>query len=161
MCGAAGVIDLIPRWLILAAVVVLIAVSAVTQVDNIKLSLEVEKGKAYAAQLETTIANANARTNARIAVSESQARKAVEAGQVRANLLMRDADSARVALDRLRDTIKSAYGLRAPSSSIGAGLDYADATADLLTVSSRYVALAEKCDGHASDVKTLTDAWPR
>ena len=154
-------LDLIPRWLLLAAVVLLLAVSAVTQVDNIKLSLDLEKSKTYAAQLETTIANANARTNARIAVSESKARKAVEASQVRARLLSRDADSARVALDRLRDTIKTPYGLRAPGNAIGASLDYADATADLLTVSSRYVALAEKCDGHASDVKTLTDAWPR
>lgn len=155
-------LDLIPRWLLLAVAVAMLAVSGVLQYSNIKLSLEVEKGKTYAAQLETSISDSNARANASIALSERQARKAIEDSQVRARSLAADAANARAALNGLRDTIQNSYGLRAPNNAIGAGLEYADTYgADLLTVSSRFVALSEVCDGHVNDLRTVIETWPR
>jgi hypothetical protein len=48
------------------------------------------------------------------------------------------------------------------ASAPGTGLDYADPFPDLfLDCSKRYIDMAGKADGHATDAKTLMDAWPR
>lgn len=74
--------------------------------------------------------------------------------------LRRDRDSALTELGRLRDAVNSA--VQTASTSPVACPERAAALGDVLTELGRAGAeLAEKADRHASDVKTLTEAWPK
>ena len=68
-------------------------------------------------------------------------------------------DGARTELDRLRIAIKkrSASVAASPASAI----DYSIASNELLAeCAGEYQALAGKADGHASDIRTMIEAWP-
>jgi NAD-dependent DNA ligase len=78
----------------------------------------------------------------------------------RAVALRRDADLARTELGRLRLAVASA--VQTASTSPATCPERAAALGDVLTELGRAGAeLAEKADRHASDVKTLTEAWPK
>ena len=63
--------------------------------------------------------------------------------------------------DSLRNTA-NAIRLGLPSATVEAARTAADAFAAVFTeCQGRYGALAEKSDGHASDVRTLEEAWPQ
>lgn len=75
-------------------------------------------------------------------------------------VLRRDADSARDALDSLRT--QSDAALQSARTSHAACTVTATAQAVVLNqCAGEYQALARAADGHASDAKTLMDAWPR
>jgi hypothetical protein len=85
---------------------------------------------------------------------------AQNAGAVRAGALKRDAAAAHVAADWLRDDL-TAIG-SAAASSIDACNRHAATVSKLLVESaSLNRELAQACDGHASDVRTLMEAWPK
>lgn len=85
---------------------------------------------------------------------------AQDAAQTRDSALRLDAAGARDALERLHDA--AADALRAAGASQAACLERAATLSELHQASARrYVELGEKADRHASDVKTLVDAWPR
>ena len=85
---------------------------------------------------------------------------AQNAGAVRAVALKRDAAAAHVAADWLRDDL-TAIG-SAAASSIDARNRHAATVSELLVESaSLNRELAQACDGHASDVRTLMEAWPK
>ena len=68
-------------------------------------------------------------------------------------------DGARTELDRLRVTIKkrSAAVADSPASAV----DYSLAVSELFAeCAGEYQALAGKADGHASDIRTMIEAWP-
>lgn len=73
----------------------------------------------------------------------------------------RDADGARSAADGLRDELAD-LRRQLPDLSADSGRQRAAALADVLQqCADEYRGLAEKADRHASDVQTLTDAWPK
>lgn len=75
-------------------------------------------------------------------------------------VLRRDADGSRSALIGLSNAADSA--LRSAQDSHAACTERAITLAYLLRASAaEYRALGEIADRHASDVKTLTEAWPR
>lgn len=78
----------------------------------------------------------------------------------RAIRLRGDLDSSRTELDRLRtQLLRTMPGAEATPS---ACTDRADPARELLaTCAAELQDLAGKADRHASDVKTLTDAWPK
>ena len=77
----------------------------------------------------------------------------------RETALRRDADSARTELDSLRD--KSAAALLIARSSHDACIVTANAQAVIQSqCTGELQTLARDADGHASDAKTLMDAWP-
>lgn len=83
------------------------------------------------------------------------------------NAVLRDAqlrserDRAVAAGRRLRDDLTT-LRTRLPHAIPSAVLATADTLAALLDqCQTDYRALAEVCDGHASDVRTLIDAWPK
>jgi hypothetical protein len=85
---------------------------------------------------------------------------AQNAAASRAVVLRRDADAARTAADGLRDDL-TAIG-SAAASSIDARNRHAATVSELLVESaSLNRELAQACDGHASDVRTLMEAWPK
>ena len=85
---------------------------------------------------------------------------AIDAAQQRAKAQARSADIARRERDSLRDTIAAA-SLRLPDAAQSACTEYGAAVSGLLNqCSAAYQELARSCDGHASDVRLMLEAWP-
>lgn len=157
-------LNLVPKWVWLAVVAALSATSCKLKWDNSGLSLEIEKGKTYVAQLEKSIAQANTARVQQLVENEQRARAAEQAASSRQRALAADARAARAELDGLRTALEAHDGprLTASATPFAPGLDYTDPVPELfLQCTSRYIDLAAKADGHANDVKTLTEAWPK
>ena len=87
--------------------------------------------------------------------------EAQNAAQKRAQTARLDADRARTELDRLRDELASTRG-GVPGESTAACAVRADAGADVLAqCGAAYQDLAAIADRHASDARTLIEAWPK
>ena len=85
--------------------------------------------------------------------------EALNNARTRENEIRLAADGARSELDRLRITIKkrSAAVAASPASAV----DYSIASADVFgECAAELTALAVKADGHASDLRTMIEAWP-
>ncbi len=83
------------------------------------------------------------------------------AAQTRAVAARRDADAARTELDRLRNSVAAARG-GVPGESAAACAVRADAAGDVLgQCAAAYSDLAAVADRHASDARTLIEAWPK
>lgn len=86
--------------------------------------------------------------------------EAVNDSAVREIALRRESAGARTALVSLSHAAEQA--LRDAATSHEACINRASAFNDVLQQSTeRYRSLGETCDRHASDVKTLIEAWPR
>lgn len=86
--------------------------------------------------------------------------QAQNAAAGRVAVIKRNADSLRVSVDGLRDDLD--VTARAAASTIDACNRHAATVSGLLiTSATRYRELAQTCDGHVSDVKTLIDSWPK
>jgi len=95
------------------------------------------------------------------AIRQSEAVIAAQsAAAARVATMRRDADGARAALLGLFDATEQA--MRSAETSHAACLVTADAERVVLgQCSESYRSLAQACDGHTSDLKTMMDAWPR
>lgn len=83
------------------------------------------------------------------------------AAQNRAQAARADSDRARGELDRLRDQLAATRG-GLPGESPAACSQRADTSADVLgQCATAYLDLAAIADRHASDARTLIEAWPR
>ena len=83
------------------------------------------------------------------------------AAQARAQAARRDADAARSELDRLRNDIGASRG-GVPGESSAACTLRADTGGELLgQCAAAYSELAAVADRHASDARTLIEAWPK
>lgn len=86
--------------------------------------------------------------------------EALNAARAREDVLRRDARAARAESDSLRAQLSDAARriADAPPATVA---EYATTVSELLAVCSRERTFyAEKADGHASDVRTLIEAWP-
>jgi hypothetical protein len=112
---------------------------------------------AQAEAVNTATREARAHESARFkGVQDAQA-----AAQTRAQVARRDADRARGELDRLRNDLAATRG-GVPGESVAACVVRADASADVLTqCAAAYLDLAAIADRHASDARTLIEAWPK
>ena len=112
---------------------------------------------AQAEAVNTATREARAQESARFkGVQDAQA-----AAQTRAQVARRDADRARSELDRMRDTLSATRG-GVPGESTASCAQRADAAADVLAqCGAAYQDLAAIADRHASDARTLIEAWPK
>jgi hypothetical protein len=86
--------------------------------------------------------------------------QAQSAGAQRANAARLDAASARDAADRLRIALDNAAA--DAQLSVDACTKHTATLRAIFDASvAEYRRMGEAADGHASDVKTLTDAWPK
>ena len=107
---------------------------------------------------EQTAAVSRARAEER-AINKTY-QEALNAARTRETSLRRDIDAARTESDSLREQLSYAARLiaDAPPAAVA---EYATTVSELLAVCSRErTFFAEKADGHASDVRTLIEAWP-
>ena len=165
-----ALLNLVPKWVWLAIVAALSATSCKLKLENGQLSIEVEKHATKIARLETNIARletniaiSNQQAAEQAARNQATAREAERAAASRQAALRRDAAVAATELERLRVALSTYTSPRlyAAPASIAPGIDNPDPIPELfLDCSRRYIELAGKADGHASDVKTLIDAWP-
>jgi len=105
---------------------------------------------------------AAARAAAQQATIDAQKRviTARDEAQRRAVVLRRDADRAAESAAGLRESIATAG--RAYTTTLDACAQHAATIGQLLgDCGDRYRWLAATCDGHANDIKTLSDGWPK
>lgn len=118
------------------------------QIDKLKLEQANERisiQRAARATIERT-------SNAVIAAQNAAA------GRVA--VIKRNSDAVRVSADGLRDDLDVTR--RAAASTIDACNHHAATVSELLIEAvAMGRELAQACDGHASDVRTLMDAWPK
>lgn len=80
----------------------------------------------------------------------------------REQVITRHAAAAGTAADQLRIALDTINRSRLPGDTAGAGDQRAGTLAELLgDCADRYRGVAEKADRHASDARTLIEAWPR
>ena len=121
--------------------------------------------RAAHANTRTAMATAALQSAADAATTTAQLQKdkdhALQTAAKRAQSHRADAHSARTELDRLRDQLTSARG-GVPGESPAACTQRADAAADVLSqCATAYLDLAAIADRHASDARTLIEAWPK
>lgn len=154
-------LDLVPRELLLAA---LVAAGAAAVVQTVRLASaqgETATAKEEASGLRVAIANANTEAANRAAALQSQVVKAQNESIKREAALRAAADSARSESVGLRD---DAQALRDQLASVtrDAAVDRAAAIANVLSqCAAKHQVLAERCDRHVNDLRTLIEAWPR
>ena len=156
-----ALLALVPRWLLLAAIAALLGV---TGLQTVRLS--VSQGDAATARIESAslrVAMAEANTQAALqsAALSNQILKAQNEAKIREAGLQLAAAAATTESDGLRDDLA---GVRDQLSQLSrdAVVERAAAVGDILAqCSARYTKLAATADRHASDVRTLIDAWPR
>ena len=86
---------------------------------------------------------------------------AIDRAQQRAKAQAHSAAAARTERDSLRNTIAAA-SLRLPDATPSACAEYAATVGGLLDqCSAAHQELARQCDGHASDVRLMLEAWPQ
>lgn len=111
----------------------------------------------YAQELSASISEARAKEQA----INHQLTEARNAATKRETTLRRDAAGARTELDGLRDDL-AASRLQLPDATPTACVDRVTTVGELFAAcAGEYQILAAQADRHASDVKTLTEAWPR
>lgn len=143
--------------LVTHAVVAALAAAAVWVFQDARWSADV-------ADIRLSQANEQAAAVSRARAEERAINKtyqeALNAARTREALLRRDADRARAESDSLRTQLSHAARLiaDAPPAAVA---EYATTVSELLAVCSRERTFyAEKADGHASDIRTLIEAWP-
>lgn len=110
-------------------------------------------------RVESQLADERLAATARVR-REEQIITAQNEAQARARRNRLDADGARDAADGLRNDIERVRTEAAQSHT--ACIERADAISELLgAVEEAGRGMAQKADLHASDLKTLMDAWPR
>jgi len=162
MSAILAFLNLIPRWALALAIAALALTSGRLLWTNKGLVADIAIANTSIANYQNAIAQANARAAQQTATLTQKVLDAQNEAKKRETALRADVQSARNALDSLRhaaDLSRAAYRLTgAPQN---AAADTADAAINLLVrCSERYSELAMRADGHVSDLKTLTQAWP-
>lgn len=156
-----GLFDLVPKWLLAAAVAALLALSGWQAFQLAGTRADVATAQRDAAALQLAIADANTRAAQQAAALSQAVTKAQNEAKSRENTLRAAADSARSESDGLRNDLNALRG-QYDQLSRDAVIERAAAVGVVLDQCARqYQGLAEKADRHANDVRTLIEAWPR
>jgi hypothetical protein len=141
-----------------------VATTGAWHVQSWRMSAQVQSGKTALETLKREHAESLTRAtgsalNATIAWQKEKD-DAIAKAQDRAKLQAAGALAARRSADRLRDSIATA-SVRLPDAAHTACTEYATAASGLLDqCTAAYQELGAAADGHALDVRTLTESWP-
>jgi chromosome segregation ATPase len=156
-----GFINLIPRWALLAALVAALAGAAWQTVKLASARSDLLTAERQIADMRTAIAVANTEAANKTAALQSFVTKAQNEAKKRENDLRAAAAGAQSESDSLRNDLNTLRQQLATASS-DARAERASAIAAVLAqCSARYQMLAERCDRHVNDLRTMTEAWPK
>ncbi len=154
-------LNLVPRWVWMALVAALAATSCKLTIDLGSIKLELEKSKVAVAQMEAAIAQANTEAAQKTAALQRAVLKAQNEAILRENTLRAAAVAAASESDGLRNDL-DAMRVQLDGASRDAAVERAAAIGAVLgQCAARHQSLAQRCDGHVSDLKTLIESWPR
>lgn len=156
-----ALLALVPRWVWAALVAALAATSCKLTIDLGSVKLELEKSRVAVAERDVAIADANSKAAIQAAALSQAVVKAQNDAKKREADLRSAADAARSESDGLHGDLEA---LRADYDKLSrdAVIERAAAVGAVLDQCQRqYQGVAAKADRHASDVRTLIDAWPK
>lgn len=154
-------LDLIPRWLLLAA---LVAAGAFAGVQTFKLASargDVLEARERVASLELAVAQANTEAANKSAALQSQVVKAQNEAKKRETELRAAAAGALSESDGLRDDLNALRDQLATASSDSRAERAAALATVLSQCAARHQDLAQRCDRHVNDIRALTEGWPK
>ena len=156
-----ALLAMIPRWLLIAATAALLALTGVQYIELVGVRSDRDTARTEVSTLRTAIADANTRAAQQAADLSATVLKAQNEAKIREAALRGAAAAAATQSDGLRDDL-AAERLRYDQLSRDAVVERAAATSNVLAdCSRRYQGMAAIADRHASDVKTLIEAWPK
>lgn len=156
-----ALLNLIPRWLLLAAIVALAALSAKLSFDAGSARSDLAEVRVEKADLETAVAQANARAQTQATEFSNKVIKAQNDAKERETTLRSAAVAAAFESDGLRDDLAT-LRVQLDQTTRAAAIERALALGVVLQQCSKeYQGLAAIADRHASDVQTLIQAWPK
>lgn len=157
----AAIIALIPRWILLAAMAALVAFGCVQAVQLSVARASLSSARQEAAALHVAIADANAQAAQQAADLTATVLKAQNDARTREAALRSAAAAAATESDGLRDDIAASRS-QLDKLSRDAVVDRAAAIGAVLSqCAAQHQGLAQRCDRHVSDIRTLMQAWPR
>lgn len=159
---------LLPWWLqpLVILLLVLVIVGQLAMVSNSKARvLRAEKDLvAYKLTASESARLAQANVDRQAIAQLNRQKEAADAAHNRETALRADADAARTERDGLLRAVRAATAPRrdVPGAAPAPGYQAASAVIELFGACTAEVQeLARIADGHASDVRTLIDSWPR
>lgn len=161
------IFDLIPSWLYCAvlALMAFFMLGQRVQVSNAKAAVarSAKDLSDYKLSVSETTRILQAANDRKAAAQITQQLEAQNAAKTREAALRTDADGLRTERDSLLNAIHIASRRDpVPSTTASAKAQPADPIADVLGECTAEVQeLAGAADGHASDVETLEDSWPK
>lgn len=161
MMALAGLFDLVPRWVWASLVAAFAATSCKLTVDLGAVKLELEKARVAVAERDVAIANANTEAARKTAALQSAVTKAQNDARTReidlravAAAAVSESDGLRIDAENLRQQLAGA--------SAASAIERAATVATVLSqCAAKHQVLAERCDRHVNDVRTLIEAWPK
>jgi len=156
-----ALLDLVPRWVLVAALVAMSVLCGYLTSGLLIAKLDAANAQSEVASLRVEISDANAKAATQAATLSQAVVKAQNEAKNREAILRSAAAAAATESDGLRDDL-SAARQHIDQLSRDAIVERSDAVSAVLAdCSRRYQGMAEKAERHASDVKTLIDAWPK
>ena len=142
------------------AVGALLAVGVLLALQTWRLHTEQLAHARAVAEIATERTASETAARAAEKVNNTKYQEALNAARTREVLLRTEIDSLRRASDELRE--QNTYAARQLASAPPAAiLEYAAAVGAVFDdCRAKYASVAAAADGHASDVRTLIDAWP-
>lgn len=160
-------LNLVPNWLLFLIIGGLSAGVLFQQVRVSNAQASTQRAKADMAIYRGSVAETTRllqAANDRSHIADlNRKQEAMDAKDVRITRLASDASGALRSLDGLRSAVRiAAHRDSVPGAAIPTDDQPASAQAVVfLECAAAFVGLAKTADGHASDVQTLNDAWPR
>ena len=148
-----------------ALLAAIIAATGAWTAQSWRMGAQVQSSQAALESLKREHAESLTRATAGALATTAQWQKdkddAIDQAQQRAKTQAANAAAARRDADSLRNTLAAA-SRRLPDATPSACAEYATAVGGLLTeCSAAHQELARQCDGHASDVRLMLEAWPQ
>lgn len=158
-------LEMISTHVAAALLAAAIAATSTWHVQGWRMGAQVQSGKAALETLKREHAESLTRATASALNATLQWQKekddAIDRAQQRAKTQAANAAAARRDADSLRGALATA-SLRLPGATQPACADYGTAVSGLLDqCATAHQELARSCDGHASDVRLMLDAWPQ
>lgn len=161
MSAILAIIDVLPRWLLLAVIAALAALTVKLEIDVASARKETISAKERATDLEIRMEKAATDAAEESRALQEQVTEAQNEARKRETNLRAAAAAASSQLDGLRGELGATRDQLANASK-DAAVERAVAVGAVLDeCSRRYTGLAATSDRHVNDIRTLIDAWPK